>query len=92
MDSGSTIHRDLVKIGWIGTGIMGKEMAMHLINKGYKLLVYNRTKSKADDLCAKGAIYCSSPRFVAEQADYLFLMLGYPKDVEDMIFDPENGI
>ena len=38
------------KIGWIGTGVMGKSMAGHLIKNGYTLLVHNRTKSKADDL------------------------------------------
>ena len=43
------------KIGWIGTGVMGKSMAEHLMNKGHSLMVFNRTEAKADDLVAKGA-------------------------------------
>ena len=44
-----------LKIGWIGTGVMGNSMAGHLINKGYQVSVYNRTKSKTDNLVEKGA-------------------------------------
>ena len=44
-----------LKIGWIGTGVMGNSMAGHLLNKGYQVSVYNRTKSKTDNLIEKGA-------------------------------------
>jgi len=54
----SMIDKSKVKIGWIGTGIMGKRMAGHLIGNGYKLCIYNRTKSKADELVGMGAEYC----------------------------------
>ena len=50
-----------VTVGWIGTGVMGKSMALHLIKNGYKLNVFNRTASKADDLVAAGATYSKSP-------------------------------
>mmetsp|Transcript_7300 Transcript_7300/g.6387 ORF Transcript_7300/g.6387 Transcript_7300/m.6387 type:complete len:123 (-) Transcript_7300:646-1014(-) len=80
-----------IKIGWIGTGVMGKSMAGHLINKGYSLLVNNRTKSKADDLVQLGATYCEDPLDVARDADYVFMMLGFPKDVETMVFGGEDG-
>ena len=43
------------KIGWIGTGVMGKSMAGHLMGKGHSLMVFNRTASKADELVAAGA-------------------------------------
>ena len=79
------------RIGWIGTGVMGKSMAGHLIKNGYKLCVYNRTKSKADELVSMGAEYCE-PREMASKVDYMFLMLGFPKDIEDMIYDPNTGI
>ena len=69
-------------IGWIGTGVMGKSMAGHMLDRGYKLFVYNRTKSKADDLIAKGATFCENPKEVAEKVDVLILMLGLPIDVE----------
>ena len=77
-------------IGWIGTGVMGKSMAGHLINNGHKLLVFNRTASKADDLVQMGAEF-QEPKVIAQNSDYLFLMLGYPHDVENMDLG-ENGI
>jgi 3-hydroxyisobutyrate dehydrogenase len=45
------------KIGWIGTGVMGKSMAKHLMASGKQLLVYNRTASKAEELVAAGATF-----------------------------------
>ncbi len=83
------------KVGWIGTGVMGKSMAGHLLTKGYTLMVHNRTPSKADGLVEKGAKYCENPQDIAKEADYLFLMLGLPSDVESMVFgdgSPETGI
>lgn len=69
MDTNSTsptlIDSTTTKIGWIGTGVMGKSMAGHLIAKGYKLCVHNRTKAKTDELVAQGAEYCDSPKEVA---------------------------
>ena len=64
----------------LGTGVMGKSMAGHLINNGYTLLVHNRTAAKADDLVKMGATYCEQPQDVAKEADFLFLMLGFPSD------------
>jgi len=51
------INKAVSKVGWIGTGVMGKSMCGHLIKNGYQLSVYNRTKSKADDLVNMGATY-----------------------------------
>lgn len=64
---------------------------MHLINNGHQLSVYNRTQSKAQDLIDKGAVF-KSPKEIAEESDYLFLMLGYPHDVQDMVLGEESGI
>ncbi len=44
------MEKDSLQIGWIGTGVMGFSMCKHLLNAGYKLNVFNRTKSKADPL------------------------------------------
>ena len=55
------------------------------------MLVYNRTASKADDLVNAGAKFMQ-PREIAKEADHLFMMLGYPHDVEKMVLDPEVGI
>ncbi|MDQ8735997.1 NAD(P)-dependent oxidoreductase [Paenibacillus sp. LHD-38] len=73
-------------IGFIGTGIMGASMAGHLLDNGYKVNVYNRTKSRADGLLAKGAVWKESPKSVAEQSDVIITMLGYPADVEEVYF------
>jgi 3-hydroxyisobutyrate dehydrogenase len=79
-------------IGWIGTGVMGKSMAGHILRHGYKnLLVYNRTASKAQELLQNGARFLE-PRQIAKEADIIFLMLGYPYDVEKMVLDNEVGI
>ena len=80
-----------MRVGWIGTGVMGKSMAGHLQKKGHTLSVYNRTASKADDLVAAGATF-KQPAEVARDADVLFLMLGYPHDVERVVLDKEVGI
>ena len=78
-------------IGWIGTGVMGKSMCAHILNAGYSVSVYNRTKEKANDLVQNGAIWCSSPKEVAEKCDILFTIVGFPLDVEE-VYLGENGI
>lgn len=60
---------------------MGFSMCKHLLNAKYSLKVFNRTKSKADGLLAMGAEWCE-PIPMSQSVDILFLMLGYPKDVE----------
>ncbi|MFX0018661.1 MAG: NAD(P)-dependent oxidoreductase [Promethearchaeota archaeon] len=79
------------KIGWIGTGVMGKSMSMHLLKAGYEMFVYNRTKEKAMDLIEMGAKWCSSPKEVAEQCDIIFTIVGFPQDVTE-VYLGENGI
>lgn len=78
-------------IGFVGTGVMGKSMAGHLIDKGYEVNVYNRTKSKADDLVEKGATWCDTIATLSEKSDIIISMVGYPKDVES-IYLSQDGI
>ncbi|WP_018131654.1 NAD(P)-dependent oxidoreductase [Effusibacillus pohliae] len=78
-------------IGFIGTGVMGKSMASHLLKAGYPLLVYNRTRSKAEELVEMGAKWEQSVANLAAQADVVITMVGYPKDVEELYLG-ENGI
>lgn len=67
-------------------------MASHLILRGYKVTsVYNRTANKADSLVAKGAVF-RNPIEIAKECDVIFLMLGFPKDVEEMVLGKEGGI
>lgn len=79
------------KVGWIGTGVMGKYMCKHLMEKGkYATQVFNRTASKADMLVEAGATF-KQPNEIAKDVDFLFLMLGYPHDVEKMVLG-SNGV
>ena len=71
-------------IGFIGTGVMGRNMALHLLNAGYPVVAYNRTKEKAGELLENGASWASTPQEVAQQANVIFTIVGYPKDVEEV--------
>jgi len=77
-------------VGWIGTGVMGSSMCLHLINKGYKAVVYNRTKRKAKQLIEAGAQWAKSPKEVAQQADVVFTIVGFPKDVRQVYFGKDG--
>ena len=72
------------RIGWIGTGVMGKSMCGHLIAAGYKATVYNRTAEKARPLVEQGAKLADSPRGVALESDVVFTIVGYPRDVREV--------
>lgn len=76
---------DHTRLGWIGTGVMGSNMCGHLLDAGYTVTVHNRTKTKAESVLKKGAIWADSPRAVAEQSDVVFSIVGYPRDVEEVI-------
>ncbi|EAD1566393.1 NAD(P)-dependent oxidoreductase [Listeria monocytogenes] len=78
------------KIGFVGTGVMGSSMAGHLLEAGYEVLVYTRTKTKAEDLLEKGALWIKTPGELANKLDILISMVGYPKDVEELYLG-ENG-
>lgn len=77
---------DTLKIGWIGTGVMGEAMCSRLMNAGYKCYISNRTKSKAHALIDNGAIFYKTPYLVAKECDIVFTMVGFPKDVEQVYF------
>lgn len=78
-------------VGLVGTGVMGKSMAGHFIQAGYEVHIYNRTKSKAQDLLDQGAHWQDSPGLLAQQCDVIITMVGFPNDVEE-IYLGENGI
>ncbi|OJF96496.1 NAD(P)-dependent oxidoreductase [Alkalibacterium sp. 20] len=79
------------KIGFIGTGVMGKSIIGHLLDNNYTVNIYNRTKSKAETLISGGAIWRDSPSEVAEESDVIITMVGYPSDVEEVYYG-ELGI
>ena len=80
-----------MKIAWIGTGVMGESMVGHLMDAGHELFVYNRTKSKTNNLASRGATLLEEIKDAPNFADVVFTMVGYPKDVEE-VYLGENGL
>ncbi|WP_041556157.1 NAD(P)-dependent oxidoreductase [Carnobacterium sp. 17-4] len=78
-------------IGFIGTGVMGSSIVKHLLAADYAVTVYNRTKSKADELIQLGAKWADSPAEVTAKSEIIFTIVGYPQDVEKTYFG-EKGI
>lgn len=77
-------------IGFIGLGIMGSRMAENLLKSGYEIVVYNRTKEKAEELLRKGANWAVSPKEVAARSTVIFTMLAVPKAVEEVALGEEG--
>ncbi|MEZ6140456.1 MAG: NAD(P)-dependent oxidoreductase [Zavarzinella sp.] len=78
------------RIGWIGTGVMGRWMCQHAMEKGFQATVYTRTPEKAQPLVELGAKLAGSPREVAENSDVVFAIVGFPSDVRE-VFLGEKG-
>ena len=86
-----TLTPENTTIGFIGTGVMGKSMARHLLEGGYKVVVYTRTKAKAEDLLAAGAAWADTVADLAVQANVVFSIVGFPPDVEE-VYLGETGV
>ena len=81
-----------MKIAWIGTGVMGESMAGHLLDAGHELYVYNRTVSKTENLVKRGAKLLTEIKDAPLNADVVFTMVGYPKDVEGVYLGKDGLI
>ena len=79
-------------IGWIGTGVMGRSMAGHLLSAGHELVVFNRTRQKAEQLLERGAKWAVTPAEITQTCQIVFTMLGYPDDVREVILGPSGVI
>lgn len=79
------------RVGWIGTGVMGRSMCTHLLKAGYALTIFTRTQSKAQPLLDLGASWASSPSSVASQSDVVFSIVGYPSDVRHVLLHSTSG-
>jgi 3-hydroxyisobutyrate dehydrogenase len=79
------------RIGWIGTGVMGVSMCSHLLNAGHRLTIFNRTREKALTLIEKGAVWADTPKSVTQNSDIVFIMVGFPDDVREVILG-EDGV
>lgn len=86
----STPEPGATKIGWIGTGVMGRSMCRHLMSAGYEMTLYSRTPSKAAELLEAGAAWAETPKAVAARSDIVFSIVGFPSDVREVILG-ENG-
>ncbi len=80
-----------MRVGWVGTGVMGSAMCGHLIAAGHSVTVFNRTRARTEPLVDAGATWCSSPAEAAADADVIFTMVGYPSDVREVILG-ESGV
>ena len=81
-----------MRVGWIGTGVMGRSMAGHLLDAGMDLVVHTRTRSKAEDLLARGAAWAGTPALAAEGADVVVSIVSMPADVEAVHLGPDGTL
>ncbi|MGV3487924.1 MAG: NAD(P)-dependent oxidoreductase [Tuberibacillus sp.] len=77
-------------IGFIGTGVMGGGMVRNLLKAGYTDNIYNRTKAKAEELIQDGADWKESIAELTQESQVVITIVGYPKDVESVYFDPQG--
>ncbi len=77
-------------IGFIGTGVMGRSMAGHLLRAGHPLNVFNRTRERAASLIDEGAVWCDSPGETAARSEVVITIVGFPTDVESVYLGPEG--
>lgn len=79
-------------VGLIGLGLMGKPMGHNLLKAGFPLVVWNRTKERADDLVREGAKWAGSPRDVAAQSDVLITIVSDPPAVELVLWGESGAL
>jgi 3-hydroxyisobutyrate dehydrogenase-like beta-hydroxyacid dehydrogenase len=80
------------KVGLIGLGLMGKPMGRNLLKAGFPLVVWNRTRAKADDLVREGAKLAANPRELAAQVDVLITIVSDPAALEEVMFGPNGAL
>ncbi|MBL8090785.1 MAG: NAD-binding protein [Anaerolineales bacterium] len=81
----------MLRVGYIGLGLMGKSIARNILKAGFPLIVHNRSQAAVDELVAEGATSASLPKEVAKQVDIIFTNLPDSPDVEKVALG-ENGI
>jgi 2-hydroxy-3-oxopropionate reductase len=81
----------MLKVGYIGLGLMGKSIARNILKAGFPLVVHNRSHAAVEELVAEGAIAASTPAVVAAQVDVVFTNLPDTPDVEKVVLG-EKGI
>ena len=79
-------------LGWIGTGVMGASMCGHLMQAGHPMTVFTRTRQRAEPLLARGARWADTPRAVAAATDVVFVMVGTPADVREVVLGADGAL
>jgi len=87
-----TVKPGVTRIGWIGTGVMGRSMCGHLLERGFAATVHSRTQSKAQALIERGARWAADARQVAEASDVVFVMVGFPDEVRAAVLAPDGAL
>jgi len=82
----------MLKVGYIGLGLMGKSIARNIHKAGFPLVVHNRSRAVVDELVAEGAVAAYSPAEVAAQVDVVFTNLPDSPDVEQVALGPQRVI
>lgn len=80
-----------LRVGWIGTGVMGSSMCGHVLDAGYRVTLFTRSRERAEPLLGRGAAWAASPAEVAAASDAVFSIVGYPADVRAVILG-EDGV
>ncbi|CEA02329.1 2-hydroxy-3-oxopropionate reductase [Metalysinibacillus saudimassiliensis] len=82
----------MTAIAFIGTGVMGKSIVLHLLKANHDVTIYTRTKEKAQSLIEAGATWAASPKEAALGKEIIFSMVGYPQDVEEVLLGEQGAL
>ncbi len=86
------VEQGKTRVGWVGTGVMGRSMCGHIRARGYPVTVFTRSRDKALPLIEAGCAWADSPRAVAEQADVVFAIVGFPSDVREVFLGVQGAL
>src|SRR5262245_62794547 len=81
-----------MRVGLIGTGNMGNRIGPGVLGAGHQLAVFDLRRESASALCDRGAQWVDSPREVARECEVVFTSLPGPTVVEQVVFDPDQGL
>jgi 3-hydroxyisobutyrate dehydrogenase len=87
-----SVSPESTTVGWIGTGVMGTSMCGHVLDGGYRVTVYTRTRERAEPLLGRGAAWAGSPAEAASASDVVFSIVGYPADVREVILGAQGAL
>ena len=82
----------MIKVGIIGLGMLGNAIALHLLDSGFEVTVYNRTKEKTMQAKEKGAKIATSPKEIAENSELVITIVKDAKAVKEISFEKDGII